>query len=77
MICPTCKRTFEPPSPGKDPPGSRAPTAPFCSARCRSADLGNWLAGAYRLSAPASDEDLDQGPPAANDDDDGTPSPVN
>jgi endogenous inhibitor of DNA gyrase (YacG/DUF329 family) len=75
MICPTCKRTFDPPYPGEDPRRSRASTAPFCSARCRSADLGNWLAGAYRLSAPASDEDLDQGPASAPDDE--TPSPFN
>jgi endogenous inhibitor of DNA gyrase (YacG/DUF329 family) len=34
---------------------------PFCSARCRSADLGKWLEGSYRISAPLSEEDLDQG----------------
>ena len=34
---------------------------PFCSQRCRSADLGKWLDGAYRISAPVSEEDLDQG----------------
>jgi hypothetical protein len=40
------------------PPDSHRP---FCSARCRSADLGKWLDGAYRISAPVSEEDLDQG----------------
>jgi endogenous inhibitor of DNA gyrase (YacG/DUF329 family) len=25
------------------------------------ADLGKWLDGAYRISAPVSEEDLDQG----------------
>jgi uncharacterized protein len=34
---------------------------PFCSQRCRSADLGKWLVGAYQISAPLSEEDLDQG----------------
>jgi endogenous inhibitor of DNA gyrase (YacG/DUF329 family) len=34
---------------------------PFCSERCRSADLGKWLDGAYRIGAPISEEDLDQG----------------
>jgi len=35
--------------------------SPFCSARCRSADLGKWLDGVHRISAPVSEEDLDQG----------------
>jgi len=34
---------------------------PFCSERCRLADLGKWLDGAYRVGAPVSEEDLDQG----------------
>ena len=34
---------------------------PFCSERCRLADLGKWLDGGYRISAPISEEDLDQG----------------
>ena len=34
---------------------------PFCSERCRLADLGKWLDGAYRIGAPVSEEDLDQG----------------
>jgi len=33
---------------------------PFCTERCRLADLGKWLDGAYRIGAPASEEDLDQ-----------------
>jgi endogenous inhibitor of DNA gyrase (YacG/DUF329 family) len=37
---------------------------PFCSERCRLADLGKWLDGAYRISAHVSEEDLDQGPPS-------------
>jgi endogenous inhibitor of DNA gyrase (YacG/DUF329 family) len=57
--CPTCGKTRE---------GTRAdvPTLPFCSARCRAADLGNWLNESYRISSPVSEEDLDVGlPPGA------------
>lgn len=34
---------------------------PFCSERCRMADLSKWLDGSYRIGAPVSEEDLDQG----------------
>jgi endogenous inhibitor of DNA gyrase (YacG/DUF329 family) len=34
---------------------------PFCSERCRAADLGKWLDGGYRISSPVAEEDLDQG----------------
>jgi endogenous inhibitor of DNA gyrase (YacG/DUF329 family) len=51
--CPSCGRVVE----VKPPDAFR----PFCSARCRSADLGSWLDGAYRIGAPVSEEDLDQG----------------
>jgi endogenous inhibitor of DNA gyrase (YacG/DUF329 family) len=52
--CPTCGRVLP----------AEALTAsyrPFCSDRCRTADLGGWLDGAYRIGAPVSEEDLDQG----------------
>jgi endogenous inhibitor of DNA gyrase (YacG/DUF329 family) len=39
------------------------PTLPFCSARCRAADLGSWLNGTYRIGSPISEEDLDAGLP--------------
>jgi uncharacterized protein len=51
--CPTCGRVTE-----VTPPDS---FRPFCSQRCRSADLGKWLDGGYRISAPVAEEDLDQG----------------
>ena len=38
-----------------------APCRPFCSQRCRMADLGSWLDSAYRISRPISEEDLDEG----------------
>lgn len=28
------------------------PPRPFCSARCKLLDLGNWFDGAYRVSEP-------------------------
>lgn len=34
---------------------------PFCSARCRAADLGKWLDGGYRISTPADQAELDDG----------------
>ena len=36
-------------------------TFPFCSSRCRMADLGRWFGGAFRLSRPAqADEELSE-----------------
>jgi hypothetical protein len=37
---------------------------PFCSERCQTIDLGNWAAEKYRISTPASPEDLADGQPA-------------
>jgi endogenous inhibitor of DNA gyrase (YacG/DUF329 family) len=56
-ICPTCSRELE---------GTRAeiPTLPFCSPRCRAADLGSWLNEGFRISSPVAEEDLDAGLPA-------------
>lgn len=36
-----------------------APTAPFCSDRCRLADLGKWFSGEYRISRDIKESDLD------------------
>lgn len=54
MRCPTCKR------PLAAEPAERT-FAPFCSDRCRLADLGSWLDGAFRIGAPLSESDLDDG----------------
>lgn len=35
------------------------PFRPFCSQRCKLADLDNWLSGAYRISTPVTPSDLD------------------
>jgi uncharacterized protein len=45
--CPTCRRVIE------DAPDDHPPR-PFCSARCKLADLDNWLNEAYRVSSPIS-----------------------
>jgi endogenous inhibitor of DNA gyrase (YacG/DUF329 family) len=57
FTCPTCRRVVESATATAD----ARPYRPFCSERCRSADLGNWLNASYRISAPIAEEDLDQG----------------
>lgn len=34
---------------------------PFCSARCKVIDLGNWLSGRYRVSTPVEEWEETQG----------------
>jgi endogenous inhibitor of DNA gyrase (YacG/DUF329 family) len=54
MRCPICHNEFEP---------GQSPALPFCSERCRTIDLGRWLAESYRMpvlgepdaEAPADD----------------------
>jgi hypothetical protein len=53
-LCPTCERAVA-------PEAASAPFRPFCSQRCKMADLGSWLDGAFRISRSISEEDLDQG----------------
>jgi uncharacterized protein len=60
--CPICKRPI---------PAAQRDHRPFCSARCKTIDLGNWLGGTYAVpSTPADDEDGgalpddEHGPPA-------------
>ena len=43
--CPICEREVL----GR---GGVSAFGPFCSARCRSIDLGNWLEGRYCIAAP-------------------------
>lgn len=33
---------------------------PFCSQRCKNVDLGRWLDGAYIISRPIEQDDLEQ-----------------
>jgi len=48
--CPVCKKlcSFQ---------RTENPDRPFCSARCKTIDFGNWLEGTYRIAGPPSDED--------------------
>jgi len=54
--CPICQREI---------PGAPDdyPWRPFCSKRCKTIDLGNWLGEAYRITRPigADDEEEDGG----------------
>ena len=43
MQCPICKKEV----------AADAPDFPFCSARCRIIDLGNWAAEKYVVASPA------------------------
>lgn len=49
--CPTCGQ----------PVTTAAPDWPFDSPRCRLADLNKWLSGAYSVSRPLTDDDIDEG----------------
>ncbi|MDE2080192.1 MAG: DNA gyrase inhibitor YacG [Burkholderiales bacterium] len=52
--CPSCRRLA--------PYGERNPWRPFCSQRCRSADLGAWASERFRVPVPpTADEDDDAG----------------
>lgn len=54
MTCRTCKRALP-----REAADRRF--GPFCSDRCRLADLGSWLSGSYRIETPLAEEDLDHG----------------
>jgi hypothetical protein len=45
LQCPLCK-TLVPAT------GQEQPYRPFCSQRCKLADLHNWLSGAYSIDPP-------------------------
>jgi endogenous inhibitor of DNA gyrase (YacG/DUF329 family) len=42
MKCPICRKEI----------AQDNPEFPFCSARCRILDLGNWASGKYVISTP-------------------------
>ncbi len=57
--CPTCK------APAAYAEGNR--WRPFCSERCRNADLGAWASESYRVAAETpKDGDQPPGPPLAH-----------
>ena len=45
---------------------------PFCSERCKLADLGRWLGGHYRIPGAAAADELDEGTDDADEDPDAT-----
>lgn len=49
IVCPTCKAQLE--------VGTEWPSRPFCSDRCKMADLGKWLDGDFVLSRPLTLEE--------------------
>jgi uncharacterized protein len=49
VACPACRRETE------FGPGN--PARPFCSARCKSMDLGAWAAEDYRIPGETPDEE--------------------
>jgi hypothetical protein len=46
--CPTCRAEFD---------RAETPTYPFCSERCRTIDLGNWLGETYRIPTTESPDE--------------------
>ena len=52
ISCPICKTVIE------DAPEDSS-TRPFCSQRCKLADLHSWLSDAYRISSPLRPNDLE------------------
>jgi len=50
--CPYCRRELEVESP------DRLPFMPFCSRRCKMAELESWFEDRYRFSRPAEEDDL-------------------
>jgi uncharacterized protein len=50
-LCPSCRELVD----------STTPSVPFCSNRCRLADLGKWFNEDYVISRDIKDADLDQG----------------
>jgi uncharacterized protein len=45
LRCPICKKAVK----------STDAEFPFCSARCRTIDLGKWASGQYVISSPVND----------------------
>ncbi len=46
--CPTCRRDVD---------QAETPAYPFCSERCRTIDLGNWLGESYRIATNESPDE--------------------
>ncbi len=57
--CPMCRQVT---------PWAGNPHRPFCSARCRWADLGHWASDGYRIPGPSAEGEGHE--PGADDDPD-------
>ena len=49
--CPTCRT----------PVADSAATFPFCSARCKTIDLGRWFNEDYKVTRPVEQADIEEG----------------
>ncbi len=49
MKCPICKENAS----------HEGSLRPFCSARCRTVDLGKWVSEEYRISTPLSPDEFE------------------
>ena len=49
--CPTCKTSVV----------EGIKTFPFCSARCKTIDLGRWFDESYKVSRPIEQADIEEG----------------
>ena len=58
--CPMCERLFDP---------EESPALPFCSTRCRLADLNRWLKEGYGLPYERPEDDENQERPAPPEED--------
>jgi uncharacterized protein len=52
IVCPMCRKVVP------DAPENFGPR-PFCSARCKLADLGNWMDETYRVSRPLGPDEIE------------------
>lgn len=63
--CPICN--------AESRPRGENPAFPFCSARCKTIDLGKWLSEEYRI--PVEDPDPEELEAAQSSSDDGSKTP--
>jgi endogenous inhibitor of DNA gyrase (YacG/DUF329 family) len=50
--CPICDGVVK--------PRAENPSFPFCTARCKTIDLGKWMNEEYRIPTPVGDDELDE-----------------
>lgn len=53
LLCPSCRKVVP------REPALRPTTFPFCSDRCRMADLGRWFAQEYVVPRPLGPDDAE------------------